>query len=135
MGVVVSAGTLTLALGSSCRGRRPPPMCWAPPPGLHGSRLSAAPRSLRPRGQFEFALLRAFQTPARAFLEARGEDHLPETHTPSPPVTYWTRTGACSSWGVPREPHTRRAAKFPKLPKKKRGAEKLNAAAEGAERA
>lgn len=38
--------------------------------------------------------------------------------------------------GVPREPHTRRAAKFPKLPKKKRGAEKLNAAAaEGAERA
>lgn len=87
MGVVVSAGTLTLALGSSGRGGRPRPMCWAPLPGLRGSRLPAAPGSLRPRGQLEFTLPRAFQMPARALLEARGEDHLPETHTHLPPVT------------------------------------------------
>lgn len=60
---------------------------------------------------------------------------LKHTHAPPPPVTYCTRMGACSSWGVPGEPHIRPAAKFPKLSKKKRGAEKLNAAAaKGAER-
>lgn len=46
-----------------------------------GARRGAAPSSLG-RRELELTLSRAFQTPeARAFLEARAEDPLPETHT------------------------------------------------------
>lgn len=75
------------------------------------ARRGAAPSSLG-RRELELTLSRAFQTPeARAFLEARAEDPLPETHThtlsashrPPPPAWEW----APPPWSVrPGSPPT-----------------------------